>query len=205
MQVEKKNALLSVSAKEGITDFARGLISLGYSLISSGGTAKHLQKDGLEVVDIASITGFPAMLGHRVVTLHPNIHGGILALDTPEHKADLAKYKINRIHLVCVDLYHVQEAIAKEGATVESVMEEVDIGGPTLIRGAAKNHERVIVICDPNDRDWVLETLKLRGDLHLGQRRALAEKVFKTMADYDASIEKFMFFQRKRAESFVIQ
>jgi len=191
MQTEKK-VLLSVFQKDGLEVFAKGLVDLNYSLVSSGGTDRYLKEKGFEVTDVAEITGYPAIIGHRVVTLHPAIHAGILALNTPDHEADLKKYEIDRFHLVCVDLYPVVKAITKDGADVDSVMEMTDIGGPTLIRGAAKNHKNIIVICDPNDRQWVIEELKNSGDLTNAQRRQLAEKVFDTMAAYDDAIRKFL-------------
>lgn len=192
MSAQSKYALLSVFDKNGIAEFAQGLIDVGFLLISSGGTAKHLAEKGLPVTDVAEITGYPAIIGHRVVTLHPAIHGGILALDTPEHQADLDQYQINRISLVCVDLYPVADAIAKEGATIASVMEMTDIGGPTLLRGAAKNHEQTIVVCDPVDRRWVVEEIRKYGNLDSRQRQGLAKKVFALTSAYDAAIHQFL-------------
>lgn len=192
MAEKKKRALLSVYTKDGLEKFAQGLVELGYAIVSSGGTAKYLQNKGFVVTDVAEITGVPAFIGHRVVTLHPKIHGGILALKTPEHEADLEKYGIKRFDLVCVDLYPVREVINKGGATPESVMEMTDIGGPTLLRGAAKNHENVIVICDPADRMPIIKRLKEHGDINLTQRRYLAKKVFETMSAYDGAISEFL-------------
>jgi phosphoribosylaminoimidazolecarboxamide formyltransferase / IMP cyclohydrolase len=191
-------ALLSVFHKQGLEDFAKGLVDLGFLLVSSGGTAKYLKEKGFEVTDVAEITGYPSIVGHRVVTLHPKIHAGILALDNAEHQADLDKYGIHRFDVVCVDLYPVVQAIAKDGASVESVMEMTDIGGPTLIRGAAKNHQNVIVVCDPADREWVIQELKTHDDLSPAQRCMLAEKVFDTMAGYDDAIRKFLSAQNGR-------
>ena len=190
-----KTALLSVYDKEGIVEFAQALKDAGFILISSGGTAKHLSTAGLRVIDVADITGFPAILDHRVVTLHPKIHGGILAKRTPEHEEQMAQYKIPRIDLVCVDLYPVLKAILDPNATIESVMEQTDIGGPTMIRGAAKNHNNgTIVICDPADRAVVVNELNLRGDgtVSDGLRLKLAAKVFGLMARYDAAIWQFL-------------
>lgn len=192
MNEHVKYALLSVFDKNGIGDFAQGLVDLGFLLISSGGTAKHLAEKGFSVTDVAEITGYPAIIGHRVVTLHPAIHGGILALNTPEHQADLDHYQINRINLVCVDLYPVADAIAKENATIASVMEMTDIGGPTLLRGAAKNHEQTIVVCDPVDRRWVVEEIRRNGDLNSRQRQGLAKKVFSLTSAYDTVIYQFL-------------
>ena len=154
----KKIALISVYDKTGIVEFAKELIGLDWQIISSGGTAKHLKDAGLEVTDVADITGMPPILDHRVLTLHPKIHGGLLALDKAQHLAELEKYGIPWISLVCCDLYPLEEEIAKIDATRESVIEKTDIGGPTMIRSAAKGGR--IVICDISDRNKVIEWLK---------------------------------------------
>jgi len=156
--MKQKTALISVYNKEGIADFAKELIDLGWKIISSGGTAKHLTEAGIPVTDVAEITGFPPILSHRVVTLHPKIHGGLLALNTPEHLAELEKYGIPFIDMVCCDLYPLEEEISKPGATRESVIEKTDIGGPTMIRSGAKG--RRIVICNTKDREKVIDWLK---------------------------------------------
>ena len=158
MQNRQKIALISVYNKEGIVDFAQSLVSLGWKIISSGGTAKHLKDAGIPVTDVAEITGMPAILGHRVVTLHPKIHGGLLALNTPEHLAELQKYEIPWIDMICDDLYPLEEEIKNPDATRESVIEKTDVGGPTFIRSAVKG--RRIVICEVSDRGKVLEWLK---------------------------------------------
>ena len=158
MKPKQKTALISVYNKEGITEFAKELVSLGWKIISSGGTAKHLSGAGITVTDVSEITGMPAILSHRVVTLHPKIHGGLLALNTPEHLAELEKYGIPYIDMVCCDLYPLEEEINKSGATRESVVEKTDIGGPTMIRSGAKG--RRIVVCDVKDRASVIEWLK---------------------------------------------
>src|SRR3990167_1420840 len=160
--MKQKTALISVYNKEGITDFAKELVFLGWKIISSGGTAKHLSDAGIPVTDIAEITGMPAILSHRVVTLHQKIHSGLLALNTPEHLAELEKYNIPWIDLVCSDLYPLEEEINKPEATKESVIEKTDIGGPAMIRSAAKGGR--IVICDPADRAKVIEWLKKTGE-----------------------------------------
>jgi len=160
--MRQKTALISVYNKDGITDFAQSLVNLGWKIISSGGTAKHLSDAGIPVTDIAEITGMPAILSHRVVTLHPKIHSGLLALNTPEHLAELEKYNIPWIDLVCSDLYPLEEEINKPEATKESVIEKTDIGGPAMIRSAAKGGR--IVICDPADRAKVIEWLKKTGE-----------------------------------------
>ena len=155
---QKKTALISVYDKTGIADFAKELVDLGWKIISSGGTAKHLRDAGIAVTDVAEITGMPPILSHRVVTLHPKIHGGLLALDTPEHLAEMEKYEIPWIDMICDDLYPLEEEIKSPHATRESVIEKTDIGGPAFIRSAAKG--RRIVICDVADRAKVLEWLK---------------------------------------------
>ncbi|HEU0085570.1 MAG TPA: hypothetical protein VFQ59_01275 [Candidatus Paceibacterota bacterium] len=154
----QKTALISVYNKNGLEDFAKALVSMGWKIISSGGTAKYLSENGIAVTDVEEITGMPAILGHRVATLHPKIHGGLLALDTPEHIADLEKYGISRIDMVCVDFYPLEDEVANPDATRESVIEKTDIGGPTMIRASAKGGR--ITICDPIDRPRVIEWLQ---------------------------------------------
>lgn len=181
------NALLSVYNKNGIEEFAKGLVELGWNIISSGGTCKALRAAGIKVTDVAEITGLPPILGHRVVTLHPAIHGGLLA--TPDMKAELEKLGFPWIDLVCVDLYPLKEETRREGATRESVLEKTDIGGPTMIRSAAKG--RRIVICDPTDRALVLEWLKdgrPNGDPFITFLAAKAEGV---IADYCLASARF--------------
>lgn len=157
-QKRQKIALISVYDKEGIANFAKSLIDLGWKIISSGGTAKHLNDAGVETTDVADITGMPAILSHRVATLHPKIHGGLLALNTPEHLRELEKYEIPWIDMVCVDFYPLTEEIKNSQATRESVIEKTDIGGPTMIRAGAKGGR--ITICDKKDRSKVLQWLK---------------------------------------------
>jgi hypothetical protein len=157
MEGRIRRALLSVFDKTGIEDFARKLAELGVELISSGGTAKALGAAGLKVRDVQELTGYPAMLGHRVVTLHPKVHGGILVIrDDASHQADMAKYGIEGIDLVCVGLYPFEQAIAKPGATPADAVEMIDIGGPAMVRAAAKNHKYVTVVTDPSQYDAVL-------------------------------------------------
>src|SRR3989344_5533057 len=153
-----KTALISVYNKEGITEFAKELVGLGWKIISSGGTAKHLAQAGIPVTDVTEIAGMPPILDPRVLTLHPKIHGGLLARDKPEHKAELEKYGIPWIDLVCIDLYPLEDEIKNPNATRESVIEKTDIGGPTMLRSAAKG--RRIVICDLSDREKVIEWLQ---------------------------------------------
>jgi len=182
----QKTALISVYNKEGITDFAKSLIDLGWKIISSGGTAKHLSDAGIPVTDVADITGMPAILSHRVATLHPKIHGGLLALNTPEHLTELEKYEIPWIDLVCCDLYPLEDEIKNPSATKESVIEKTDIGGPTMLRSGAKGGR--ITICDSKDRIKVIEWLK-GGEKDSEQfLNDLASKVEATISRYcDAS------------------
>ena len=173
-------ALLSVFNKSGIVEFAAGLHALDWELISSGGTAKVISDAGIPVTDVADHTGSPIMLGHRVVTLHPKIHGGILAdRDDPEHRQDLETHNIETIDLVVGNLYPFQ---------ADPSIETIDIGGPTMVRAAAKNHHHVGVVVDPNDYDIVLAELQNAGSLSSGTRQSLARKAFAHTAAYDAAI-----------------
>lgn len=188
-----KRALISVSDKTGIVDFAQGLTKLGYQIVSTGGTAKHLREGGIEVVDVSQITGFPECFEGRVKTLHPKIHGGILyRSDKPDHLAKAAELGIDRIDMVVVDLYPFRKTVAKPNVAFDDAIENIDIGGPTMIRAAAKNFHDVIVICDPADREPVLSELKKFGEVTEKGRLALAKKVFATMADYDGAIDQYL-------------
>ena len=158
MQNRQKVALISVYNKTGIENFAKSLVDLGWKIISSGGTAKHLLEAEIKVTDVADITGMQAILSHRVVTLHPKIHGGLLALNTPEHLAELEKYDIPWIDMVCADFYPLEKEIDNPSASRESVLEKTDIGGPAMIRSGAKGGR--IVVCDVSDRTRVIEWLK---------------------------------------------
>jgi phosphoribosylaminoimidazolecarboxamide formyltransferase/IMP cyclohydrolase len=172
-------ALLSAYDKTGIVDLAKGLVDLGWDLVSSGGTATAIADAGLPVTDVADLTGFPAMLGHRVVTLHPKVHGALLAdRDDPAHRADLEQYGIEPIDLVVVNLYPFRS---------DPSIELIDVGGPTMVRAAAKNHAHVGIVVDPADYDVVLDELRA-GALTAATRRRLARKAFATTAAYDAAI-----------------
>ena len=185
-------ALISVSDKRGIVGFARGLIDLGWEIISTGGTSATLKGAGLAVTPVDQVTGFPEILDGRVKTLHPAIHGGLLARrDLPEHQAALAAHDITPIDLVAVNLYPFQATIAKPEVTFEDAIENIDIGGPSMLRSAAKNHPHVIVIVDPADYGPVLEALKA-GEVSQATRRQLATKVFSHTADYDGAIASFL-------------
>lgn len=173
-------ALISVYDKSGIVDFARSLIELGWDLLSSGGTAKAIAQAGLPVTDVAERTGTPAMLGHRVVTLHPSVHGGLLAdLDDPEHRSDLERYGIEPIALAVINLYPFSS---------DPSVDLIDVGGPAMVRAAAKNHAHVGVVVDPADYEVVLDELRSSGQLTLATRRRLARRAFSVTAAYDAAI-----------------
>lgn len=192
-------ALLSVSDKSGLVDFARGLAALGFELVSTGGTAKALRAAGLTVADISDITGFPEMLDGRVKTLHPVVHGGLLARrDLAEHMAAIAAHQIQPIDVVIVNLYPFRETAAKPGIHADEVIEQIDIGGPSMLRSAAKNFASVTVVVDPADYARVLDALKAGGDATL--RRDLAEKVYAHTAAYDAAISGW--FAAQRGEPF---
>lgn len=191
-------ALLSVSDKSGLVDFARGLAALGWELVSTGGTAAALREAGLAPRDVSDVTGFPEMLDGRVKTLHPVVHGGLLARrDMPEHMAAIAEHDIAPIDLVCVNLYPFSATVARPGVTPEAAIEQIDIGGPSMLRSAAKNHAAVTVVVDPMDYDRVLAALESDdGDDDLEFRRGLAEKVFAHTAAYDAAIADWFAGQR---------
>src|SRR5512145_1440195 len=159
-----RRALLSVSDKSGLIDFARGLASLGIELVSTGGTAKHLSDAGLPVTPVAEITGSPEILDGRVKTLHPRIHGGLLAdRSKPEHLAALEEHGIGRIDVVAVNLYPFRQTVANPAATADEIVEMIDIGGPSMVRAAAKNFAGVAVVVDPLDYPRVLEELVAGG------------------------------------------
>jgi phosphoribosylaminoimidazolecarboxamide formyltransferase/IMP cyclohydrolase len=189
-----KRALLSVSDKTGVVDFSRALRNLGIKLISTGGTARLLQEAGIEVVEIAEYTGFPEMLGGRVKTLHPKIHGGILARrNNPDDLATLEQAAIPPIDLVVVNLYPFRQTIAKAGSTLEDAIENIDIGGPTMLRSAAKNYLSVAAIVDPDDYAPVLKELEENGGaLSDATRFRLARKVFSHTAQYDGAISNYL-------------
>ncbi|MER2599190.1 MAG: bifunctional phosphoribosylaminoimidazolecarboxamide formyltransferase/IMP cyclohydrolase [Caldilineales bacterium] len=180
-------ALLSVSDKTGLVDFARGLHQAGVALIASGGTATTLRAAGLPVADVSELTGFPEILGGRVKTLHPAVHGGILARDTAEHQAELAAHGLSPIDLVVCNLYPFTQVAARPDATLPELVEQIDIGGVTLLRAAAKNHERVAVVCDPADYAAVLAAVQA-GAVDQPLRNRLALQAFQHTAVYDAAI-----------------
>ena len=193
-------ALLSVYDKTGIVDFARELVSLEWDLVSTGGTARALTAAGLRVRDIEALTKFPEMLDGRVKTLHPAVHGGLLARrDLPEHMAAIASHGIERIDLVAVNLYPFRETAARSGVSFEDVVEQIDIGGPSMLRSGAKNHASVWTLVDPGDYALVLNTIR-DGANDPDLRRRLAEKVYAHTAGYDAAIAGW--FASQRGERF---
>lgn len=186
-------ALLSVSDKTGIVEFARELENLGVTIISTGGTHKKLEESGIAVTGISDVTGFPECLDGRVKTLHPAVHGGILAMrDKPEHMKQLADLGIETIDIVAINLYPFKETILKPEVTLEDAIENIDIGGPTMLRSAAKNHKDVVVICDPADYETVIDELKKNKTVSYDTKYRLALKVFQHTAAYDAMISDYL-------------
>jgi phosphoribosylaminoimidazolecarboxamide formyltransferase/IMP cyclohydrolase len=185
-------AIISVSDKTGVTDFAKGLSQLGFEVFSTGGTKKALAEAGVPVKSVSEITGFPEILDGRVKTLHPMVHGGILAnRKIAAHMEELAKHNIGEINLVAVNLYPFVQTVSKEGVTIDEALENIDIGGPTMIRASAKNFPSVIVVVDPADYPLVLEKLK-NGGLDLAERKRLAQKAFQHTAVYDTAISQYL-------------
>jgi len=190
--VKIKKALISVYHKDGIVEFARGLHKLGIEIISTGKTAKLLKKNKIPVTTVEEYTGFPEILDNRVKTLHPKIHAGILAVrKNRKHMKQLKKLNIPLIDIVVVNLYPLKEVIHKKGVKLKEVLENTDIGGPTMLRAAAKNFKDVIVIIDPRDYNMVLQELK-KGDLSFDKRMWLAAKIFENTSRYDAFFQSYM-------------
>jgi phosphoribosylaminoimidazolecarboxamide formyltransferase / IMP cyclohydrolase len=191
--MDVRRALVSVSDKAGIAEFASGLVDCGIEILSSGGTASALRSSGVPVVSVADVTGAPEILGGRVKTLHPKIHGGILAdRRKEEHLRELAEQGIQPIDLVVCNLYPFEQAVAHPSVTDDGALEQIDIGGPAMVRAAAKNHPSVAVVVDPDDYDWVVAAIRRSGGLDDGERRALAFKAFTHTARYDAVIASWL-------------
>jgi phosphoribosylaminoimidazolecarboxamide formyltransferase/IMP cyclohydrolase len=191
-------ALLSVSDKTGLVDLAMGLLRAGFSLVSTGGTWRALTDAGLEVSQVSDVTGFPEILDGRVKTLHPGIHGGILARPTPDHREQLARHGIEAIDVVVVNLYPFRETASRADASFGEVVEQIDIGGPAMLRAAAKNFERVWVVTDPSDYPRLLAALEGGADASL--RRELARKAFAHTAAYDSAITAYLERQEVASE-----
>jgi phosphoribosylaminoimidazolecarboxamide formyltransferase / IMP cyclohydrolase len=184
-------AILSVHNKTGLVDFAKGLADLGWTLLASGGTAKLLRENGIDATEVADYTKSPEILGGRVKTLHPAVHGGLLARPTEADHQQLLDLGWDYIDLVAVNLYPFEATIAKSGVTYAEVIENIDIGGVTLIRAAAKNHERVTLVCDPADYPEVLAALRA-GGVSAELRKKLSVKGFQSTAHYDTVISTYL-------------
>ena len=188
-----RRALVSVSDKTGLVPFVQGLKELGWAIIATGGTQKLLESSGVQTVGISEVTGFPEILDGRVKTLHPKVHGGILARrDLPAHMQVLQEQGIGTIDLVCVNLYPFRQTIAKEGVSMEDAIENIDIGGPSMVRSAAKNWRDVTIVCDPADYERVLEELRANGRTSDETRLQLSAKAYTHTAEYDMCIASWM-------------
>lgn len=188
-----KRALVSVSDKTGLVDFVKGLQAAGWEIIATGGTQKLLEDSGIKTIGISDVTGFPEICDGRVKTLHPKVHGGLLARrDEPSHLQALQENGIEFIDLVCVNLYPFRETIAKEGTTMAEAIEKIDIGGPSMLRSAAKNYNDVTVVCDPADYDTILAEINATGNTTLETRLQLSAKAYTHTAQYDCCIATYM-------------
>ena len=188
-----KRALVSVSDKSGLVDFVSGLQAAGWEIIATGGTRKLLENSGIKTIGISEVTGFPEICDGRVKTLHPKVHGGLLARrDEPSHLQALEENGISFIDLVCVNLYPFRETIAKEGVSMADAIENIDIGGPSMLRSAAKNYNDVTVVCDPADYDTILAEINATGNTTLETRLQLSAKAYTHTAQYDACIATYM-------------
>ena len=188
-----KRALVSVSDKTNLVEFVSELVKLGYEIISTGGTKKALEAAGIETIGISEITGFPEIMDGRVKTLHPKVHGALLCVrDNEEHVKQLKELNIDYIDLVCVNLYPFKQTVQKPGVTHEEIIENIDIGGPSMLRSASKNYKFIPVVVDPNDYEKVIEELKANGETTLETREKLAAKVFRHTANYDAMIASYL-------------
>jgi len=189
-----KRAVISVTDKSGVVEFAKSLSELGVQILSTGGTAKAIREGGIPVIDIAEYTGFPEMLDGRVKTLHPKVHGGLLGMrDNPEHVKMMEEHGIENIDLLVVNLYQFEKTVAKEGVTLEEAIENIDIGGPAMLRSSAKNFRDVTVVIEPSDYETVLNEMKSNnGATSLKTRFSLAKKVFNLTHQYDGAISQYL-------------
>jgi phosphoribosylaminoimidazolecarboxamide formyltransferase/IMP cyclohydrolase len=189
----KKKALISVTDKTGIVELARTLVNLGFEILSTGGTAKTLLAAGLPVTEVSTYTGFPEILDGRVKTLQPKIHGGLLGRrEDPHHREQMRSLNIEPIDLLVVNLYAFEKTVSKPGCTLEEAIENIDIGGPTLLRAAAKNFQDVTVLTDPADYAGVLSELQSQETTSLATRFYLAKKVFALTHNYDGAITRYL-------------
>ncbi|TGE33675.1 bifunctional phosphoribosylaminoimidazolecarboxamide formyltransferase/IMP cyclohydrolase [Desulfosporosinus sp. Sb-LF] len=198
----KRRAIISVSDKTGVVDFARELVALDFELISTGGTFKALDEANIPVKYVSEVTGFPEVLDGRVKTLHPLIHGGILARDSVEHREQMEQNGIGFIDLVVVNLYPFRETISKPGVSFEEAIENIDVGGPTMVRAAAKNHGRVTVVVNPASYGDVVKVLREAGTVSAGMRKRLAAEAFSHTAEYDRLIAGYLERQLETPDSF---
>ena len=188
-----KRALVSVSDKTNLVEFVSGLVDLGYEIISTGGTKRVLDEAGLPTIGISDVTGFPEIMDGRVKTLHPKVHGALLCVrDNPSHVEQIKELGIDYIDLVCVNLYPFKETVQKPGVSHEEIIENIDIGGPSMLRSASKNYRYIPVLVDPQDYDKVLAELREKGETSLETREKLAAKVFRHTASYDAMIAEYL-------------
>ena len=187
----KKRALLGVSDKTGLVEFAKELVALDYEIVSTGGTYKTLINAGIPAIYVTEVTGFPEILDGRVKTLNPYIHGGILAMRTPEHLKQLEELEIKPIDLVVCNLYPFKQTIAKEAVTLEEAIENSDIGGPSMVRAAAKNNKYVTIVVNPQKYTVIIEQLK-NGGIDEKMRLALAKEAFAHTAEYDTCITAYL-------------
>lgn len=189
-----ERAIVSVTDKTGIVDFAKELSKLGVGILSTGGTARALREGGISVTDISDYTGFPEMMDGRVKTLHPKVHGGLLGLrDNPEHVRMMAQHGIKTIDMVVVNLYQFEKTVAKDGVTLDEAIENIDIGGPSMLRSSAKNFKYVTVVVDPSDYEVVLKEMETSGgETKLETRFRLAKKVFRLTHLYDGAISQYL-------------
>jgi phosphoribosylaminoimidazolecarboxamide formyltransferase/IMP cyclohydrolase len=195
-----KRAIISVSNKKGIEELAKSLNSMGIEILSTGGTAKTLRDANIPVKDVSEYTGFPEMLDGRVKTLHPRVHGGLLSRrDNPKDMEEIKKHGIDTIDMVVVNLYPFEETISKPGVSFAEAIENIDIGGPAMLRSASKNFQDVAVIVDPSDYKKIIKEMKsLNGDLNYSTRLKLAKKVFKHTSRYDRKIADYLTKEQKK-------
>jgi phosphoribosylaminoimidazolecarboxamide formyltransferase/IMP cyclohydrolase len=189
-----RRAVISVSNKKGVVELAKELHAMGVELLSTGGTAKALRDAGVPVRDVSDYTGFPEMLDGRVKTLHPKVHGGLLSRrNNPKDMEEIKKHGIDTIDMVVVNLYPFEETVSKPGVSFEDAIENIDIGGPTMLRSASKNFQDVAVLVDPSDYEKVIQEMKdLKGDLSYKTRLQLAKKVFGHTSRYDTIITEYL-------------
>jgi phosphoribosylaminoimidazolecarboxamide formyltransferase / IMP cyclohydrolase len=186
-------AIISVTDKSNIVDFAKSLEEFGIEILSTGGTAKTLRDNGIRVLDVSEYTGFPEMMDGRVKTLHPKVHGGLLGRRDNEQDVTMMKmHGIKNIDLVVINLYQFEKTVAREGCTLDEAIENIDIGGPAMLRSSAKNFKFVTVVIDPSDYKGILEEIRRDGNTTLETRFRLAKKVFKTTWQYDGAISSYL-------------